>query len=183
LRGRLKLYRVHSKCAGCFHVGREIVGEEAFPSSASGVGHGVLEDFGRRLHGADFVREHRVVEMPHQRIIRLDHFEVDRIGVREDHQAMALGQAGKKRLSNEGFGEENTGPKIAKFMVGNAQVEHRGKFFDELFGADLSAFEAPYQIGPAHPGRDFGSGVIAERLEPRIGELEIKGDDDVAEVK
>lgn len=124
-----------------------------------------------------------MIEMAQQRIVRLDHVEVNRICVGEDHQPMAGAQVGQEGLLDQWFGQENAGPQIAEIVVGDVQFELGGKFPDELLGADVAALEARHQAGIAHALRDLGDRVIAKGLQLRIGEPEIEGDDDVAEVE
>jgi hypothetical protein len=47
----------------------------------------------------------------------------------------------------------------------------------------VAALEARHQASIAHALRDFGDRVVAEGLQLGIGEPEIEGDDDVAEVE
>src|ERR1700733_5343874 len=96
---------------------------------------------------------------------------------------MPATQVGQQRFLDQGFRQENTGPKIAKFVVGDPQFERRGKFPDELFRSYLSGLESIHQVSSAHPSGELGGRIVAERLQPGIGALEIERDDDVAEVK
>jgi len=183
LRSRFKQDRINSVFPRRVNVHSEIVGEKALGRVASSARDGFGENLGRRFRGADLVGQHAMMEVPQQRIIRLDHLEMDGVRIRKNHQAMAASKSFQQRLLYERLGEKDTGPDGAELVVVDRELERAGKLADEFARRDPAGFVAEDEVGCPEALRDFGDVVVAERLKPAVGAFEIKRHDRVAKVE
>ena len=123
LRGRLKLNRVHPVLPRRFHVDREIVGEEAFRGLASGVRDRILIDLSRTASSLRLHKRARnggngaAADSAPGSSGNGSGFVFDRI-IRRCRPA----SAGEQRFLDQRLRQEDAGPQIAEFVVGDAAV-------------------------------------------------------------
>src|SRR5437016_7121334 len=121
--------------------------------------------------------------MPQQRIGFLQHWKVNRVGVRKQQQPAPPADACQQTFGDQRIGQEDGAPDFAELIVADVQIEHAGELIDEIVGLDQARFEPVDQIGCADALRDLGGRNAAYLLEAPVAACEIKRNDDFSQIE
>src|SRR5579884_1785420 len=117
---RLKLHGIYALLFRGGNVLGDVVREKAFLGAATGSLDRFLVDQRRGLHGAYLIRKDQVAEVTENRVILLNHFEVDRVGVGEEDQGVPAREIRDHGIGDQGLGQKNRAPYGAEVIVSRA---------------------------------------------------------------
>ncbi len=135
-----ELYGMHSQAAAGQDVGPDIVNVQDAIRLRFGGAYGGAEDRAARFAGANGARVDPRGEVTHEAESRLQMFDMEGIGVGEQDETVAPGQASEQAIRKQeiGFGNDDAIPCGAELLEGDARVEACGEVFIPILGSDAA---------------------------------------------